>query len=253
MTTPIAGSRADPIRFYGRRKGKPLKAGRSALLTHLLPRLAIPMPAPGTVVAPAGLFAFSPAAVWLEIGFGGGEHLAAQAAANPGIGLIGSEVFLNGVGGALKQVEALGLANVRLFHEDVRRLLPALPDASIARVFLLFPDPWPKARHAKRRFISSAMLDTLGRILVDGGELRMATDHPTYVRWALLHATSHPDFRWMAMGPEDWRQRPADAVATRYEQKACAAGRAPVFLRFARRRRDSGATDALSGVRPSDA
>lgn len=227
------------IQFYGRRKGKPLNSGRRTLLETLLPTLTIPAPDPGEIVAPRGLFSAAPETVWLEIGFGGGEHLAAQAAAHPEIGFIGCEVFLNGVAGLLKHVDAHELDNVRIFHEDVRRLLPALPDASLGRIFLLFPDPWPKTRHAKRRFVSTAMLDELARLLVDGGELRVASDHPVYVRWALAHGTDHPLFRWHAQGPEDWRTRPVDGFATRYEEKAIAAGRPPTFMRFIRRPRSS--------------
>jgi tRNA (guanine-N7-)-methyltransferase len=228
----------EPIRFYGRRKGKPLKATRRALLDGLLPRLAIPRPA--GALDPRTLFAVPPTEVWLEIGFGGGEHLAAQAAAHPTVGFIGSEVFLNGIAGALKEIDAHALGNVRLFADDVRFLLPALPKASLGRIFLMFPDPWPKARHAKRRFVGPAMLAELGRLLRDGGELRVASDHPLYVRWVLQHATAHPDFAWPVQGPADWRERPADGFPTRYEQKAIAAGRPPVYLRFVRRPRAGG-------------
>jgi tRNA (guanine-N7-)-methyltransferase len=177
--------------------------------------------------------------VWLEIGFGGGEHLAAQAEANPHIGFIGSEVFLNGVAGALKEIDQRKLSNVRLFNDDVRLLLPALPDASLRRVFLMFPDPWPKTRHAKRRFIGPAMLSELARLLVDGGELRVASDHPVYVRWCLQHGPVHPDFVWPVTGPHDWQVRPTDGFPTRYEQKAIVAGRPPTYLRFVRRPRAS--------------
>jgi tRNA (guanine-N7-)-methyltransferase len=221
------------LKFYGRRKGKPLKSGRQGLLESLLPQISIAKPAPGAVFDPKTLFPGAKS-VWLEIGFGGGEHLAAQAEAHPDIGFMGSEVFLNGVAGLLKHVDARNLANVRVFHEDARYLLPALPDACLDRIFLLFPDPWPKTRHAKRRFISTEMLNELGRLLVDGGELRVASDHPVYVRWALAHGTDHPLFHWPARGPEDWRVRPADGFPTRYEEKAIAAGRPPAYLRFAR-------------------
>ena len=226
----------EPIRFYGRRKGKPLKATRLSLLESLLPKLAIPMPT--GPLDPAGLFAQAPRAIWLEIGFGGGEHLAAQAAAHPDVGLIGSEVFLNGIGGALKELTARSAAtNVRIFPNDVRFLLPRLPAASLERVFLMFPDPWPKTRHAKRRFIGPPMLDELARLLADGGELRVASDHPVYVRWTLQHAPVHPAFIWRVHGPDDWRLRPADGFPTRYEEKAVAAGRPPAYLTFVRRRR----------------
>ena len=233
MNRPSASSTSpEPIRFYGRRKGKPLKVQRSRLLETLLPQLAIARP--DCALDPRTLFSFAPDEVWLEIGFGGGEHLAAQADAHRSIGFIGSEVFLNGVAGACKEIAARGLQNVRLFHDDARFLLPALPAASLGRIFLLFPDPWPKLRHAKRRFINPSMLDQCARLLVDGGELRVASDHPVYVRWTLQHATVHPALTWTAIAPEDWRLRPPDGFATRYEHKAIAAGRPPAFLRFAR-------------------
>lgn len=228
---------ADPIRFYGRRKGKPLKAGRQTLLETLLPQLRIDLGSQAQAIDPASFFSWAPQAVRLEVGFGSGEHLAAQAAANPAIGFIGSEVFLNSVASLTRYAEAMNLANLRIFDNDVRHLLPTLKDACLERITLLFPDPWPKSRHAKRRFVGPAMLDELARLLVDGGEFRVASDHPVYVAWTLQHGPVHPAFRWMVAGPDDWRIRPADSVATRYEEKARIAGRAPVFLRFLRRPR----------------
>ena len=222
-------------RFYGRRKGKALKAGRELLLETLLPRLRIE--APTGPLDPKTLFAHAPRQIWLEIGFGSGEHLAAQAAAEPGVGFIGAEVFLNGVASLLRYVDTQNLKNVRVYDNDVRAMLPHLPDASLGRVSLLFPDPWPKTRHAKRRFVGPAMLAEVSRVLADGGEFRVATDHPVYARWTLMHAPQHPDFTWAVTGPDDWRVRPADSAPTRYEQKAIAAGRAPMFLRFFRKQR----------------
>jgi tRNA (guanine-N7-)-methyltransferase len=222
-------------RFYGRRKGKPLKAGREALLETLLPQLRVE--APTSALDPRTLFPFSPAQVWLEIGFGSGEHLAAQAAAEPTIGFIGAEVFVNGVASLLRYVDESFLTNVRVYDNDVRALLPHMPDASLSRVSLLFPDPWPKTRHAKRRFVGPAMLAEISRLLADGGEFRVATDHPVYARWTLRHVPEHPDFTWAVTGPDDWRVRPADSAPTRYEQKAVAAGRRPMYLRFFRKRR----------------
>ncbi|MEQ9447727.1 MAG: tRNA (guanosine(46)-N7)-methyltransferase TrmB, partial [Rhodospirillaceae bacterium] len=234
--TPESLSSAETaIRYYGRRKGKPLKAGRKSLLDELLPKVRLPK-SDGSY-DPKSAFAFSPSAVSLEIGFGAGEHLAAQAAANPSEGFIGSEVFLNGVASIIRHIHEQNLTNVRIYDEDVRRLLPVLKDASLKRIFLLFPDPWPKTRHAKRRFVSAEMLGEMARLLTDGGELRVASDHPVYVRWTLRHASQHPDFRWVVEGPEDWRNRPADSVPTRYEEKAHKEGRAPVFLTFRRQAR----------------
>ncbi len=192
------------------------------------------MPASGKL-EPRALFPHKPDQVWLEIGFGGGEHLAEQARAHPDVGLIGCEVFLNGIATLLALVSSHGLANVRVHPEDARDLLDALPDASLDRVFLLFPDPWPKRRHAERRFIQPANLDLLARLMRPGAELRVASDDPTYIGWALAHLVRHPAFAWTARGPADWRARTVDWPGTRYESKALREGRQPVFLRFTRR------------------
>jgi tRNA (guanine-N7-)-methyltransferase len=221
-------------RFYGRRKGRPLRKGQQQLIDQLLPRLAIDLPAAGTI-DPRALFAPTCEAVWLEIGFGGGEHLAEQARAHAQAGIIGCEVFLNGIATLLAQVSAHDLANVRIHPEDARDLLDALPDQSLDRVFLLFPDPWPKRRHAERRFIQTKRLDQLARLMKPGAEFRVASDDPGYITWALAHLTAHPRFEWLARRPQDWRDRPADWPPTRYEAKALRAGRRPVFLRFRRR------------------
>ncbi len=252
-------TRATPGRprrvLYGRRVGRPLRAGRRRLLDALLPRLRVALPdRPGTL-DPATLFAGpppfpeapfppSPGApalreFWLEVGFGNGEHLAAQAQARPDVGLIGCEPFLNGVGACLQQIAAARLGNVRLHPDDAREVIEALAEASIARVFVLFPDPWPKARHARRRFVSAANLDALARIMADGAELRVASDDPGYVRWALACGTAHPAFEWTAESARDWRVRPADQPETRYEGKARARGAAPAFLAFRRRPRQN--------------
>lgn len=227
----------EKLRVYGRRVGKPLKAGRQAALIDVLPRLRIVLPEGGTMLDPRSLFEKSVDACWLEIGFGGGEHAAAQATAHPNIGLIGCEVFINGVASLARQVKDLGLANVRIYDDDARKLLATLPDASIDRVFVLFPDPWPKVRHAKRRFISKANLDALARVLKDDGELRIASDDAGYVRWSLLHLTAHPAFRWRVENAADWRTPPADSIPTRYQEKALRQGRKPAFLAADRRPR----------------
>jgi tRNA (guanine-N7-)-methyltransferase len=221
-------------RFYGRRKGRPLRKGQQQLIDTLLPRLAIALPDEGTL-DPKSLFSHRPTQIWLEIGFGGGEHLAEQARANRDVGLIGCEVFLNGIATLLAQVSASGLDNVRIYPEDARDLLDALPDGSLDRVFLLFPDPWPKRRHADRRFIQPANLDLLARLIKPGAELRVASDDPTYIGWALAHLMRHPAFAWTAQRPADWRARTPDWPGTRYESKALREGREPVFLRFTRR------------------
>lgn len=225
------GDTAD-LRFYGRRKGKPLKAARQGLIEELLPELRIAVPeAP---LDPRTLFSQPVKSIRLEIGFGGGEHLARMAADNPDIGFIGAEVFLNGVASLLRHVHELGLKNVRVFNQDVRFLLPHLPDGCFERISLLFPDPWPKARHAKRRFVGPENLKEMQRLIPPGGEFRVASDHPVYIDWALLHLVAHPAFAWTAKGPEDWRTRPADSTPTRYEEKAKKQGRTPVFMNFRR-------------------
>jgi tRNA (guanine-N7-)-methyltransferase len=225
-----------PPRFYGRRRGRPLREGQRHLAETLLPRLRIALPACGPL-DPRALFPFPVRTVWLEIGFGGGEHLAAQAAGNPEIGFIGCEVFENGVARLTAAVARQGLVNVRVFAEDARLMLPSLPPASMGRVFILFPDPWPKQRHHKRRLIAPETLEHLAAILEDGGELRLATDDPGYLGWMLECVTGHAEFSWLARRPANWRDRPADWPPTRYEEKAVAAGRRPMFLRFARRPR----------------
>jgi tRNA (guanine-N7-)-methyltransferase len=178
-----------------------------------------------------------PRPLWLEIGFGAGEHLAEQAAAHPDVTFLGCETFINGIASLLTHVETRRLGNVRVFPDDATLLLPVLAEASVGRVFLPFLDPWPKAKHHKRRFVQRATLDALARILLDGAELRFASDHADYVAWTLALLLDHPDFAWAARGPEDWRLRPADATATRYETKALARGARCYYLTFLRRPR----------------
>ena len=223
-------------RLYGRKRGRPLRIGQRSLVEELLPRLAISLPA-SSQVDPARLFGGPPRPIWLEIGFGAGEHLAAQAETRRDIGFIGCEVFENGIAKLLADIERRELANIRLFTDDARLLIAALPPASIGRVFILFPDPWPKQRHHKRRMVSPGVLDQLARTMKAGAELRLATDDIGYLRAMLEQVPAHPAFAWQARGPADWLQRPPDWPATRYEAKAIAAGRIPHFLRFARRSR----------------
>ena len=217
--------------LYGRRHGKKLRPRRQALFDRLLPRLRID---PGPDLDPTCLFDHAPAAVWLEVGFGGGEHLAAQAQMRPDLGMIGCEPFINGLASLCALIDAGGLANIRIHDDDARLLIDCLADASIGRMFLLFPDPWPKARHHKRRFVNAETLDACARILADGAELRLATDDRRYCRWMLEHLQRHDAFTWMARRPSDWRQRPDDWPPTRYEAKAIQQGRPPVFLRYRR-------------------
>ncbi|MGE0650252.1 MAG: tRNA (guanosine(46)-N(7))-methyltransferase TrmB [Alphaproteobacteria bacterium] len=222
-----------------------MRADRRRLLAALLPRLALdPRSVPAGSLDPRGLFAVPvfddgtpvpPRAVWLEVGFGSGEHLAAQAAAHPDVGLIGCEPFINGVAAALQHIEAARLENVRIYPDDAGAVIDALVPACLARVFVLFPDPWPKSRHAKRRFIADANLDALARVMAPGAELVVASDDIGYVRWALGRLLAHAAFAWTATRAADWRTRPECQPATRYEEKARRKGIRPVFLVFRRR------------------
>lgn len=223
--------------FHGRRHGRPLNAGRKQALDRELPARGITLPEPGGRLDPPGLFEPRRERVWLEIGFGNGEHLLAQARAHRDVGLIGCEPFVSGMSALLKELVADPLDNVRVFGDDARLLLDALPDSSVERVFLLFADPWPKRRHNKRRFIQRATLDQLARVLTDGGELRAATDHRDLAGWTVEHAFNHPAFEWTAERAADWREAPADHIETRYEAKARRQGRDSVYLSFRRRPR----------------
>ena len=222
-----------PRRFYGRRHGRRLRAGREHLLQELLPKLQIELPE-GFLSLP-DLFPADRAAYWLEIGFGGGEQLSVQAKAHPSVGFIGCEPFINGVARLLTDIDQENLSNIRLFTDDARLLMDRLDEGVISRAFVLFPDPWPKKRHADRRFINRENLDTLSRIMCDGAELRFASDEMGYIRWTLKQVRGHPDFEWMAETGQDWKGRPDDWPPTRYEGKALAAGRSCIYLRFRRR------------------
>ena len=219
--------------FHGRRLGKPLRPRQKKLVEDLLPRLRLTDPS-----SPAAAFDGSVDGIWLEIGFGGGEHLVAQAQAHPDIGIIGCEPFMNGIAKVLTVIDQEDITNIRLHDDDARPLLDALPDASVDRVYLLFADPWPKKRHNKRRFVVPENLDRLARILKDGAELRFASDHTDYVVWALEHLSRRADLQWMARRPADWQSPPDDWVRTRYQEKAEARGEVCTFLRFCRRPRE---------------
>ena len=214
-----------------------MRPGRASLLETGLAPLSIDVSKPP--VDPIALFAPPVTAAWLEIGFGGGEHLAAQAEARPDIGFIGCEPFINGVARLLSDIDGRGLDNIRLHADDARDLLDVLPESSISRCFILFPDPWPKLRHNNRRFVSPQNLDAVAHVLADGAELRLASDHMEYIRWMLFHVLRHDAFEWRCEGPEDWRRPPADAKPTRYEQKALSRGDPCVYLRFRRKDRES--------------
>ncbi|WP_142849388.1 tRNA (guanosine(46)-N7)-methyltransferase TrmB [Telmatospirillum sp. J64-1] len=231
------GVREDAPRFYGRRRGKRLRVQAQGRLEEMLPRLTLPEPGPDERLDPPSLFPSPVREVWLEVGFGGGEHLAEQAARHPDVGIIGCEVFVNGIASLMKHLEAKDPTpdNVRVFPEDARLLMPALPDGALTRVFVLFPDPWPKKRHAERRFINQDNLDQIARLLRVGGELRVASDDANYVDWTLEQLAKRPEFEWTAKALEECRIRPDDWPPTRYEGKAVAVGRPCAFMRFRRK------------------
>ncbi len=221
------------LRSYGRRRARPPSPRQQALWRDVLPRVAVPADAPALADLPA-LFPAPVREVWLEIGFGGGAHLVWQAKAHPDVGFLGCEPFEDGVIKVLSAIKVDGLTNVRLLAGDARPLLRLLPQAGIGRVFILFPDPWPKKRHHKRRLLSAATLDEIARILKPGGELRLATDAGEYACAMLQAALRNEALTWTARGPQDWRRRPPDWPQTRYEAKAVAAGRCCYFFRFER-------------------
>ncbi len=220
--------------FFGRRKGHKLRPRHERLLATLLPRLALDLsgPAPGDLRA---LFPVTIDEVALEIGFGGGESMLAQAKERPSTGFLGVEPFVNGMAKALAGIDSAGLKNIRLHFDDAASLIDWLPDASLARIDLLHPDPWPKRRHWKRRFVQDAMIVRLARILRPGGEFRFVTDVADYAAWTLLCLLRSADFEWAAQCADDWRKPWPDFVATRYHAKAMREGRAPCFLIFRRK------------------
>lgn len=228
--------------LWGRRKGKPLSARRAALLDRRLPALAIDIDASAPAHI-ADLFPAPVSTVRMEIGFGGGEHLVHEARSYPTAGYIGIEPFLNGLAKTVVAIAELDIGNVRLFADDAALLLDWLPPASLSRVDLLYPDPWPKKRHWKRRFVGKANLARLARVLAPGGSFRFASDVESYVAWTLLHCLAHPAFEWTAESADDWRTPFSNWPGTRYEAKALDAGRRPSYLEF-RRVVDAGAISA---------
>lgn len=233
MTQPTRPHR----NFYGRLKGKSLKASQKGYLDQDLAALS-----PGAVDWDAnpdrtpldldGLFGGKP--VWLEVGFGGGEHLVHQAQENPDVGIIGAEPYINGVAMLLGKIRRAGVSNLAVYPGDARDLMDVLPERSIDKAFLLYPDPWPKSRHHRRRFVTPEHLEPLARALKPGAIFRVATDIEDYVRQT-LEEVPRAGFNWLAERPRDWRTPWADWISTRYEQKALREGRTPHYLTFERR------------------
>jgi tRNA (guanine-N7-)-methyltransferase len=217
--------------FFGRRKGHKLRPRQAGLFATLLPRLAIDItePAPRELSA---LFAGPVTAVWLDVGFGGGEAMLAQATAHPQIGFLGVEPFVNGMAKALAGIEAEGLSNIRLHFDDAVGLIAWLPTSSLMRIDLIHPDPWPKRRHWKRRFVQDAMVAELARILRPGGEFRFVTDIADYAAWTLQRLIRSPHFEWTAQCADDWRNPWPGFTATRYHAKAAREQRHSCFLVF---------------------
>jgi len=222
--------------FYGRRRGKGLRESQKTYLDEDLAALS-----PGRVSweenpdrLPLDLGARFPGReIWLEIGFGGGEHMVQQAALHPQAGIVGCEPFINGVAMLLRKIRDAGVENVAVHPGDARDLFDVLPAASVAKAFLLYPDPWPKKKHHRRRFVTPEHLEPLARAMRPGAELRVATDIPDYVRQALEEVPDH-GFEWVAERPADWREPWDDWIPTRYEQKALREGRVPHYLTFRR-------------------
>ncbi|MGN6284941.1 MAG: tRNA (guanosine(46)-N7)-methyltransferase TrmB [Afipia sp.] len=222
--------------FFGRRKGHKLRAHQADLIAHLLPHLAldITQPAPGDLTA---LFEPRTDAIRLEIGFGGGEHLIAEALAHPRTGFIGCEPYVNGMAKILAQIEAHNITNLRLFAGDAAELVAWAPERSLRRIDLIHPDPWPKRRHWKRRFVQDATVAAMARILVDDGEFRFVSDIDSYCGWTLAHLLRANDFTWTAERADDWRKPWPGYTMTRYGAKATREGRRASYLIFRRGQR----------------
>ena len=216
-------------RFYGRRKGRPLRQSMQNLLDNALPNLRVKTDIPVT-----DQFDHAPSDIFLEIGFGGGEHLAGLAQNRPDAGFVGAEPFVNGVASLLRHVENENIENVRLWDDDVRLILGQMAEDTLAGAFVMFPDPWPKRRHAARRILQPSLMDELARLIRPGGSLVLASDDPTAKSWLLQAATGHPAFQWTARSADDWRVRPDHLPETRYMQKALREGRQPAWFLFDR-------------------
>ncbi len=220
--------------FFGRRRGKTLKPRQAALYDAQLPSLRIPIEAETAPEDLGSLFSNHPQKIRLEIGFGGGEHLIREAAKSPQMGFIGVEPFVNSMAKCLANATDAELKNLRVYDDDATQLLDWMPPSSIDEIDLLYPDPWPKFKHWKRRFVNEANLDRFARVLKQGGRFRFASDIDTYVNWTLQHVDRHGQFEWIAQSASDWRKPYAGWQGTRYEAKAYREGRVPAYLTFKR-------------------
>jgi len=230
--TDVGGREGRPLTraLYGRSRGKALRTGQKLLLAEALPLFSIAPEA----LASGRAFSTPTREMWLEIGFGAGEHLVEQAKANPDVGLVGCEPFLNGFVAALAGLKREGVSNVRLRLGDAQAVIEAVPDAFFSRVFMLYPDPWPKRRHHKRRVVSPSLIAALARVMRSEAQLRFATDIDDYAGWTLSRFLASPHFRWSASRADDWRRPWPDWRPTRYEAKARSEGRSSVYLTFVR-------------------
>ena len=216
------------LRSFGRRRGRALRNNQARLWEDFFPQVRLAISEGGVDLAWA-----QTQPLWLEIGFGGGEHLAALAKQQPDVAFIGCEPFQNGVVKLLQTIETEGQRNIRIHADDARQVLRAMPPASLQRAYILYPDPWPKLRHHKRRLVNAELLDLLARALAPGGMVQLATDHEGYGQWMLKHFLADSRFRWMAESMADWEKPPEGWVPTRYEIK-CLEGTPPLYLRFVR-------------------
>jgi tRNA (guanine-N7-)-methyltransferase len=220
--------------LYGRRRGRPLRPGQADALQNILPNFTIKLPKAGEFLELGQIFSPPERQLWLEIGFGSGEHLLELARRYPDVALLGCEPFLNGVASLLRKIIQSQLTTIRIWPNDARLILQHLPDACLQRCFLLFADPWRKARHARRRFLQAESLKELARLMPGGAELRIASDHPALIAWTQQQLANQPYFsaKAAAYGPDF--DRPADWPVSRYEEKAIAAGRTPYYFLYVR-------------------